>query len=318
VALWKRKESSLRAYAWLGGVAFVLALGTTLHLAGGALRIPVPDAVEDIFARGMYFLTRRAALNPLSFVKLRAAGSIVIPMPTLLLYLFLPFFTAMRVPARFALMTILAVSVLAGAGAAWLAGLAKARGGRLAVAGALVLLLALDLASAPFPLGYSEARGQPVDAWLAAQPRPSPVAQFPLERTWYGYPLYQQRVHGQPIAYGYGTFVPLSFRQAEQTLRGFPSAEALAWLEGNGVRIVLLAQGSLGASWDEARALMDAREGWELAGRFEDMALYHGGALMRLVPPTPAIPPSEWVNGDKKAYIQDTIWAYRFTGLEHK
>lgn len=318
VWLWKRRDRQLRPYAWLGLVGLALALGTTLHVAGGPVRIPAPEAVSQAFARGMYFLTEKAALNPLAFGKMDVPGTVLVPMPTLLLYLFFPFFTAMRVPARFALMTILAVSVLAGAGAAWLAGRAKARGGRLAVAGGLALFLALDLASAPFPLGYSEARGQPVDAWLAAQPRPSPVAQFPLERTWYGYPLYQQRVHGQPIAYGYGTFVPLAFRQAEQTLRGFPSAEALAWLEGNGVRIVLLAQGSLGASWGEARALMDAREGWELAGRFEDMALYHGGALMRLVPPTPAIPPSEWVNGDKKAYIQDTIWAYRFTGVVHK
>ncbi len=309
-----RRDRNLRPYMWLGLAGLVLALGTTLHVAGGPVRIPVPDAVARAFARGMYFLTEKAALNPLRFGKMDVAGTVLIPMPTLLLYLFFPFFTAMRVPARFALMAILSVSLLAGAGAASLAERAKARAGRIALSVGLALTLALDLASVPFPLGYSEAKGQPVDAWLAAQPKPSPVAQFPMERTWYGYPLYQQRVHGQPIAYGYGTFVPPAFREAEQILRRFPSEEALAWLEANGVRIVLLAQRSLDESWDEARALMGARQGWELAGRFEDEGLYHGGALMRLIPPTPAIPPSEWVNGDKKSYIQDTIWVYRFSG----
>mgnify|MGYP005853124345 FL=1 len=293
----------------------MLALGTTLHVAGGPLRIHVPEGAARVFARGMYFLTGKAALNPLAFGKMDVAGTVMIPMPTLWLYLFFPFFAAMRVPARFALMTVLALSVLAGAGAAHLAERIRARAARLATVGGLALVLALDLASVPFPLGYSEARGQPVDAWLAAQSTPSPVAQFPLERTWYGYPLYQQRFHGQPIAYGYGTFVPPAFRGAEQILRQFPSGEAVDWLEANGVRIVLLAQRSLGKSWDEASALMEGRAGWELVGPFEDTALYHEGPLMRLVPPTPAIPPSEWVNGDKRPYIQDTIWVYRYAGV---
>ncbi len=317
VAVWCwRRDRTLRPYAWLGVVGLVLALGTTLHVAGGPVRISAPEAVARTFARGMYFLTEKAALNPLRFGKMDVPGTVLIPMPTLLLYLYFPFFTAVRVPARFALMAVLSVSVLAGAGAAHLTTRIKARTGRIALAGGLALLLALDLASAPFPLGYSEARGQPVDAWLAVQDKPSPVAQFPLERTWYGYPLYQQRFHGQPIAYGYGTFVPPSFRQAEQILRRFPSDEAVDWLEANGVRIVLLAQGSLGDSWAQAKRVMDTRRGWELVGRFEDEGLFHGGALMRRVSPTPVIPPSEWVNGDKRAYVQDTIWVYRFTGVE--
>lgn len=315
VGLWRR-DRTLRPYVWLGLAALMLALGTTLHVAGGPVRIAAPEAVARAFARGMYFLTEKAALNPLHFGKMDVPGTVLIPMPTLLLYLFFPFFTAMRVPARFALMTILAVSLLAGVGAASLVARVKARGARVALTVGLALALALDLASAPFPLGYSEARGQPVDAWLAAQPKPSPVAQFPLERTWYGYPLYQQRVHGQPVAYGYGTFVPPAFREAEQVLREFPSAKTVDWLEANGVRVVLLAQRSLGASWDAAKVLMDSRSGWELAGRFDDTRLYHEGLVMRLVPPTAAIPPSEWVNGDKQAYTQDTIWVYRFIGSE--
>jgi hypothetical protein len=150
-----------------------------------------------------------------------------------------------------------------------------------------------------------------VDAWLAAQPKPSPVAQFPLERTWYGYPLYQQRFHGQPIAYGYGTFVPPEFKRAEQMLRGFPDAQALDWVQQNGVKIILLAQRSLGDRWDAARQTMDAQTNWELVGVFRDEPLFHDGGLMARIPPTPAVPPSEWVSGGKRPYIEDAIWVYR-------
>ena len=276
------------------------------------MRIPVPDAVEEVFARGMYFLTGKAALNPMSFAKLQTPGSIAVPMPTLLLYLFMPFFAAMRVPARFGLGTILAVAVLAGSGAAWLAERVKGAARRAACLGTVALLLALDLSSAPFALGYSEARGQPVDAWLAAQPKGSPVAQFPLDRTWYGYPLYQQRFHGQPIAYGYGTFVPPAFRPAEEVLRKFPDAEALDWLRRSGIKFVLLAEGSFGEGWAEVKQVMDVQKDWEFVGTFQDEPLFHDGGLMARVPPTPIVPPSEWVAGSKKAYIQDTIWVYRF------
>ena len=311
IALWKRRQPGLRAYAWLGLIGLILALGTTLHLAGGPLRIPVPDGVAQAFSRAMYWLTGKAALNPLSFGKMDVPGTVVIPMPTLLLYLFFPFFSAMRVPARFGLMAILAVAVLAGGGAAWIAERAKTRPLRLALGTALALLLALDLASAPFPLGYSEARSQHVDVWLAAQPKPSPVAQFPLDRTWYGYPLYQQRFHGQPIAYGYGTFVPPDFRQAEQILQAFPDAQAFDWLQRNSVKIILLAQNSLGGRWDEAKQAMDSRQNWEFVGVFKDEPLFHDGGLMARIAPTPIVPSSEWVAGDKTPYIEDAIWVYR-------
>lgn len=318
LGIWKWRAPASRAYAWLGAIAFVLALGTTLHVAGGPLRVPVPSGVEAAFTRGMNFLTGKMALNRLSFAPMQEAGTIVVPMPTLLLYLFLPFFTAMRVPARFGLGAILAAAVLAGGGAAFVERWARERARRWSIVAGVALLLLLDLASAPFPVGYSEARGQPVDAWLATQPKPSPVAQLPLERTWYGYPLYQQRIHGQPIAYGYGTFVPPQFRAVEDILAGFPDAASLRWLEDAGVRIVLLAQDSFGARWPDVKDVVDAQGSWELVGTFEDRPLFHDGGLMARVPPTPIVPPSEWVAGDKKPYIQDTIWVYRFVDREER
>ncbi len=318
LGLWRWKSPASRAYGWLGAIAFVLALGTTLHVAGGPLRIPVSGGLETAFTRAMNFLTGKVAANPLSFAGMQKSGTIVVPMPTLLLYLFLPFFPAMRVPARFGLGTILAVAVLAGGGAAFAVQWVKGQAARLALGAGLALLLVLDLASAPFPVGYSEARGQPVDTWLAAQPNPSPVAQLPLDRTWYGYPLYQQRFHRQPIAYGYGTFVPPQFWAVEDVLERFPDAAALDWLEWAGIKVLLLAQDSFGERWPRVKGVMDVQDGWALVGTFEDRPLFHDGGLMARVPPTPIVPSSEWVAGDKKPYIQDTIWVYRFVGREGK
>ncbi len=99
-----------------------------------------PDALTLAVDRMTSDLPPAALLSPgpadpnhvaVLYGKMDVAGTVLIPMPTLLLYLFFPFFTAMRVPARFALMAILSVSLLAGAGAASLAERAKARAGEL-------------------------------------------------------------------------------------------------------------------------------------------------------------------------------------------
>jgi hypothetical protein len=297
-----------RAYLWLGVAALVLALGTTLHVTGESLRIPVPGGVERLFARGMTALTERLALNPVSFAGMRAEGSIVVPLPGLLADLFLPWYDAMRVASRFGLLVMLAVSVLAAGGVAALQG-RLTKGGRV-VGAVLIAGVAIELFSAPYALGYSEARPQPVDAFLAAQPAGSAVAQFPLDRTWFGYPLYETRFHRQPVAYGYGTFVPSEWKSAEEILREFPSAAALDWVRQEGVRYLVVAQGSLGSEWPVAKRALSADASLRLVGQFDDRPLFHDGGLMAMVPVDPAIPPSELVSGDKRAWMQDTIWVY--------
>lgn len=307
VGLAGRREGAHRTYLWLGVAAFVLALGTTLHLAGGPVRVPVPDAVEQLFARAMNALTERLALNPVSFAGMRAPGSVVVPLPGLLAALYLPWYTAIRVASRFGLIVLLSVAVLAAGGMAAMRRLGRWRGVAMAV---LVAGVAFELWAAPFGLGYSQARAQPVDEFLAAQPAGSPVAQFPLDRTWYGYPLYEARWHMQPIAYGYGTFVPEAFKPAEEALRRFPAPEALAWAREAGVRYLLVAERSYGEQWPEVERALAGDVGLRRIGAFEDRPLYHDGGVMARVPPSPSIPPSEFISGDKQRWIQDRIWVY--------
>ncbi|MFH1084680.1 MAG: hypothetical protein V1772_02805, partial [Chloroflexota bacterium] len=167
-----------------------------------------------------------------------------------------------------------------------------------------------DLAVLPYPYGYTEVRGQPVDEWLAEQPAGSAIIEYPLEKTWYGWMLYPQRVHGQPMAYGYGTFLPADYRLAATQLARWPDVETLALLRAWGIRYVLMGARSYGARWDAVARDMAALPGVERVAEFEDRPLYHGDRLLRLVRPSAAVPATELVSGERQAFLHDVIVVY--------
>jgi hypothetical protein len=301
-----------RAWMVLGITAIVLALGTTLHWEGKPVYIPVSAAVEQQFSRAMYVLTGRLALNKVDYGPLRREGAIVVPLPTLLLYLYLPLITAMRVWARFGVLAMLAVAVLAGCGTdSILARLGSHAGRRTGVAAVLFALLVVDFAVIPYPYGYSEVRGQPVDLWLRDQGEPGPVIQFPLEKTWYGWMLYPQRVHGRPIAYGYGTFMPKAYEQSAQVLESWPSEEAIALLRRWGIRYILVGARSYGAEWPGLEPVLAKTPALEEVVVLQDVPLYHGDRLLALVPSTSDVPSTELVGGERAAYLNDEIHVYK-------
>jgi hypothetical protein len=311
---WRRRERVPRVLALLGGIAFVLALGTTLHFAGEPVYLRVPPVVERWFSRGMYVLTGKLALNKVKYGALRRQGAIVLPMPTLLLYLFVPFAKAMRVWARFGLWVIFSVSALAAWGLDGLLDRLRLRKRSAAWSSLAVTLIALlillDFAVIPYPYGYTEARGQPVDRWLARRADRAPVAQFPLGRTWYGGALYAARVHGHPIAYGYGTFVPQAYQEASCVLESWPSQQALDLLRRWGVRYVLVAEESHGETWPAVRRAVAYAPGLEERGVFPDERRFRGDRLLRLVPPTADVPSTQLVNGPFQAHLRDRVHVY--------
>jgi len=302
---WHRRERLPRAFAWLGGLAFILALGTSLHFAGRPIYLRVPPKVEYQFARMMYVLTGKLALNKVDFSPLRREGAIILPLPTLFLYLFVPPMRAMRVWARFGIVVMFSVAVLAG----WGVERILARKGRSWVLALLGFVL-IDFAVLPYPYGYTLVRGQPVDEWLARQAHPSPVIHYPLEKTWFGWMLYPTRIHGQPIAYGYGTFTPKAYRQAARTLARWPAAEAVDLLRRWGVRYVLVGARSYGTRWPALQKEMAAIPGLQQVAVFEDRPLYRGDRLLHLVPPSPQVPVTELVNGPQRAYLADRVYVY--------
>ena len=239
------------AQAWSGAISAVLALGTTLHVFGARVYIPVPGWLEQQFSRLMIVLAGRLALHPAVYSPLRAADAIPIPLPGFLAFLFLPLFSAMRHWYRFGIITTLAVAVLAGLGAALL--LRQRQSGRQALLGiGLVAIVLVDFLSAPLPYGLSYTSVvQPVDRWLAQQPGDFAVMQFPLVRALNGPMLYRGIVHGKKMAYAHGTFYPPAYVEAEKTLGRFPEAASLDMLREWGVRYVMVGAGAFGAGWGD-------------------------------------------------------------------
>ena len=279
-----------------------------MHYAGKPVYLRVPPAIEYQFSRAMYVLTGKLALHKVDFSPLRREGAIVIPMPSLLLYLFVPLMSAMRVWTRFGILAMLCVAVAAGWGLdALLARLGPQRRALGLVALALVLL---DFAVLPYPYGYTEVRAQPVDRWLAQQLPDSPVMRYPLDKTWYGWMLYPQRIHGQPIAYGYGTFVPNAYRQAVSEVTEWPSQRTVERLRSWGIRYVLVGAKSYGEAWPAVAHETDSMAEVHKVGVFGNAPIWHGDRLLKQVPPSGDVPATELVSGQLQAYLDDEIHVY--------
>ncbi len=319
----KWRGSGAGVYWWVGAVSFVLALGVVLHWNGQVVHVPVPPAVEHLFSRGMSALMGKWALNKASYYDIALQdGTIPIPLPGMLVYLFVPLADAMRTLYRYGVMTSFAVAVLAGIGAARMLGgnhppqepgdvpagdasepvarpsrWARARTPIMAVL-ALSLVL-VDFVSAPLPYGMSQVKPQPVDLWLAAQPDSVVVMQFPLMRALNGSSLYRTMYHGKRAAYGHGTFFPAAYRQAMPVLSTFPSKECLDLLASWGVTHVLVGSGVYDAgwgdedyqTWDSVRAQIEASGRLELVGVTQEEPYWQNERVSQIIHGNPPVVP---------------------------
>jgi hypothetical protein len=303
IALWRARDQVPRTFAWLCLIFAVVALGTTLHWKNAPVYLRVPAQVEHVFTAGMGLLTRRLALYPISSWSLRVPGAIYLPLPTLLLYLYLPFFSAMRVWARFGLVTVLGISVLAGYGWArvsgWFGAHSKRVGPRWVAAAAVAALglILFDQAAFPYALGTSKVQAQPVDQWLAQQPGDWAVMMYPVNKGTSGIPLYETLVHGKKTVYGQGTAFPRGFNEKRGLLESFPSEECLALLKEWKVRYVLVGSQAYGASWPELQTRL-ASSGLRLVTILDDEPIYAGDRVLSLLA------------GTERAFLVDRIYVY--------
>ncbi len=313
-ALWRQRDLTWRAFAWLSAVFVLLSLGTTLHWHNAPVYITVPGWLERVFTLGMGFLTKRLALFPISSYSLRVEEAVYVPLPTLLLYLFLPFFSAMRVWARFGLIAALGVSVLAGRGLQRL--LSKSvqqrvpandsirhpAGARIGTGQLVVALLCaavtLEFASFPYALGWSKVQARPVDGWLASQQGDFAIMEFPVSTALSGRSLYAMRIHGKSITFGYGTFFPWPFERQRATLEGFPSGESIILLKEWDVRYVLVRSRSYGEAWQGIERDLTTVSGLRHVVTLDDEPIYEGDRLFHLMP------------GTEPAFVVDRIHVY--------
>jgi hypothetical protein len=180
------------------------------------------------------------SLGPLVHV----GGTLVGPGPYGLLYRFLPMMRGMAGPERVGVLALLGGAVLAALGTQAL--LDRCPGvARAAAVAFLAVWLPLEQWSFPRPAGAVPS-GKDVPAvypWLAAEGR-DPVAELPVypfraRRLWAAY-LYFSTYHWRPIAVGRTSFYPPAHEWLVWSLRDFPDATALAFLDRLGLRTVVV------------------------------------------------------------------------------
>jgi hypothetical protein len=128
---------------------------------------------------------------------LRAGGELFpdVPMPYRLIGDVFPL-SAIRVPDRFNLLLVFSLAVLTGLGAGWL----WQRRRRLLALPAL--LIAVEYAYLPFPM-WELPRTSPFYARLAQEPATDAVVDYPMDYTLTKLRLYDQTLHGKPMAQGH-------------------------------------------------------------------------------------------------------------------
>jgi len=190
-------------------------------------------------------------------------GGIFAPLPYAFLYDWIPGFKAMRVPARFAILVVFALTVLGGYGAAWL----SRRWGRPLLAAVVFVLLAEYLAI-PVPLRPIEvgAKIPQVYRWLNRLASETVLLELPSTTSfWFWEDIasmerlarqqYFSIYHWHRSIMGYSGFYPPLFWESIDRILNFPSTESISYLRGMGIRYLILHRAEFG------------REAWEAMER---------------------------------------------------
>jgi len=127
-------------------------------------------------------------------------GPLRIPFPSYFMYKILPM---VRVYARFGIVVMLAVAVLAGIGLSDILKKIGKRKWRIVFSGLVIMLVLFEFWNWP-PFRVTDvSRTPPVYAWLAKQPGDFTIAEYPLSNN-YDY-LFWQRIHQKPLVNGAAT-----------------------------------------------------------------------------------------------------------------
>jgi hypothetical protein len=269
---------------WLVVGGFSLALGpfrlSQRHFAGPFLGLALVLAVRRLVqrgpgpVRGLGWLRRTgwpsapgyyvwlvligviASLGP----RLEIGGRLRIQPLYRQLYALVPGFDALRVPGRFSVLVMTGLCVLAGFGAAALAGRLPRPGWRAGVLGGLGALAVLETWAAPIPLMSVSAEPGPAERWLAAgRGAPGAVLVLPMYEADAAHleslRLLGSTAHWRPLVNGYAGVFPPDYPADVAVLNTFPAPAAVARLRAIHVRYVVV---NLGQHHPEPRARLEA------------------------------------------------------------
>jgi hypothetical protein len=168
----------------------------------------------------------------------------------------LPGLNFIRIPARFILLTMLALSVLAGFGFDRIAATLTRRGAAVAMLIVSVLLLG-EYSSYPFGGQPYAVNPPPIDRWLNTLPKPFVVAEFPvppeanlgaLERQ-QTQAMMHSTAHWQKTVHGYSSLRRPLHQLLYRQMATFPDATSLTSLRTVGVTYVVVHSEEYGSRW---------------------------------------------------------------------
>lgn len=299
------------AYPWATGLRpegfyltyFIGYLVLALAVAGAvvALRSRTPERPIWIAILALAIVAAVLSAGPDVFWR----GEQVAPGPYRLL-MWMPPFTTMREPRRFAVLVILCCALLAARGVAAL--LARCpRRWRAAIGVALASFVAFEHAAAGDTRGVDMPGGRdlpPVYRWLAERRGPEPIAELPVRplrlHRWGAVEQYFATEHQRPILTGWPSFPPPALELIRYELRDFPDARSLAMLRALGVRYAVVHP----RRWEAERARFERRmqeraDVLPVLATFEERphAVWDrfgvgGEMVVEILPGEPAEPPS--------------------------
>ena len=167
----------------------------------------------------------------------------------------LPFMSFLRAPARFGILVVFALAVLAGFGVTRL----TARRGRTLVSAVLVALIAVEVSAAPWPLrrvppvpeAYRRLRDLPRGAVVDFHFAYRRDSLFAHTRA-----MFWSMWHWQPLVNGYSDFIPPDFDSIRVPINGFPDEPSFRIMEERQVRYVVV---NLGDYQGDARPRLLAK-----------------------------------------------------------
>ena len=255
-----------------------------LVLLGGFARVRDVPAAEVRRARRLF-----GVLLAVAFVLSLGPYLVVwgvntwIPLPYLGLYHVIPGWSAMRVPARFAFLLVLAAVPLSALGVQVLTERVSSRVGSAwrrwvpgGVAFVLVALFLLELGAKPLPqqtVPVGRAVSE-VYRWLARE-RPGPIVEIPIGLPQYeGEYLYLSTVHWQPLVNGRTSFAPGSHDDLKTVLAQLPGPRGREYAAALGLRAIVVHGDRL--SRDDRRRWTAAEEAGHVRrlAAFEPVVVY--------------------------------------------
>jgi hypothetical protein len=224
----RRKNRVVTVLLGTAAVAYLIALGPTLHWGDKQVRVPATLGM----ARMAGSMLTGTGGNTRAVRESFARDGVPIPLPTLFMYKYVPLTSSMRVMARFALWSGLMTAALAGFGLIVITAWAERRWGvqaRGVVPVLLVSLVAFESISvvSMMPLGP-----RVVDTWLAKQPDDLVIVELPIDQAQRSLQNYWMTENRRKNFFGWvgDSFPPPIQVERAAALKDFPAPETLDYL----------------------------------------------------------------------------------------